>query len=585
MRVGLTAIVCFGLVFSGLAAAAAPAVPSKVSDFQLRDHRGKVYSLSDYAGKKAKVVVFLGTECPLVRLYSQYLNKLAESLADRDVALLGINSNCQDSLADVAEFIKLYGVEFPILKDIENKVADLFGAQRTPEVYLLDADNNIRYRGRIDDQYGVGYQRPKPTRQDLAVAIDELLAGKEVTVARTEAPGCIIGRVQREVRSREITYTKDVAKILNARCVECHRAGEIGPFPMTSYEEVAGWAETIREVVDQGRMPPWFADPHYGEFLDDPTLTEEEKSTIGQWVDNGAPEGDPGDLPAPPNFVEGWQMESTPDVVFKMSDAPFQVPAEGVLDYVYYEIDPKWTEDKWILGSEARAGNKSVVHHILVFCKRPGKWYPSGLPGELISAYAPGMKPTVAADGSMAALLPKGSKIILQIHYTPNGTPQEDLSYFGIKFADESKVKWEIKPGMAINLLFRIPPNDPNYRVPAMFVFPEDSLILGVNPHMHLRGKSFVYEALYPDGTRETIMNCPKYDFNWQIGYQYKRPIAVPKGTKLLCTAHFDNSAANLSNPDASRTVTFGEQTSDEMMIGWFYYAVKRGEEAVAQGN
>jgi hypothetical protein len=185
----------------------------------------------------------------------------------------------------------------------------------------------------------------------------------------------------------------------------------------------------------------------------------------------------------------------------------------------------------------------------------------------------------------MAALIPKGSKIIMQIHYTPNGTPQQDLSYFGIKFADPAKVKWEVKPGMAINFVFRIPPKDPNYRVPAMFVFAEDSILLGVNPHMHLRGKSFVYEALYPDGKRETIMNCPKFDFNWQIGYQYKEPLVVPKGTKLLCAAHFDNSPENLSNPDPNRTVTFGDQTSDEMMIGWFYYAVKRDNQVVAQGD
>lgn len=548
-----------------------------VADFRLHDYRGAEKSLSELMGPKGLAIVFVGTECPLVKLYSVRLNQLADELAAQGVPLVAINANSQDSLAEIGQFAKDYLIRFTILKDPDQKVADDFGAKRTPEVFLLDPTRAVRYSGRIDDQYGVGFQRPEPSRKDLAVAVEELVAGKEVSVARTNPPGCFIGRPREVEATGDVTYSSHVAAIFQQRCLECHRDGEIGPFALTSYDNAVAWSETIVEVIDQGRMPPWFADPKFGTFMHDPRLSDEEKESIRTWVANGCPRGVESQLTESTSYVDGWQMEGEPDVVFYMSDKPYKVPAEGTLDYVYYEIDPKWDEDRWVLGSEARAGNRSVVHHILVFVKRPGKFYPPGLPGELISAYAPGMKPTVGADDSMALLVPKGSKFIMQMHYTANGRPQEDLSYFGVKLAkDPSKIKWEIRPGMAINLFFQIPPMADNYRVPGLYVFNEDSLLLGVNPHMHMRGKSFTYEAVYPDGRKETLMSCPKYDFNWQLGYQYVEPLVMPKGTKLVCNGYFDNSDKNPSNPDPHRAVRFGEQTWDEMMIGWFYYAVKR---------
>jgi peroxiredoxin len=547
-----------------------------VRDFRLTEYRGSEFSLSELsAGKKAVVICFLGVDCPLVKRYSHRLSALAKRFGN-DVSFVGINSNQQDSLAEMGLFAKEYKVTFPMLRDPGNAVADEMDARRTPEVFVLDAKRTIRYRGRIDDQYEPGVMRPKATRDDLAIAIDEIVTGKEVSVASTPASGCFIGRVKKTPSTGEVTYASHVAAILQRRCMECHREGEIGPMELTSYDSAVAWSDTIAEVIDQGRMPPWFADPKHGRFLHDPTLSSEEKETIRAWVTAGCPEGDRSQAPANPTFTDGWLMQGKPDVVYHMSDKPFSVPAEGEIQYQYYTIDPGFTEDKWILGAEARPGNRSVVHHILVFCNRPGKFYPPGLPGELISAYAPGMQPTVCAQPNMALLIPKGSKIIMQLHYTANGRPQEDLSYFGLKFfPDPSKVEWELRPGMAINVLLRIPAFADNHRVPAMFKFGEDSLLLGVNPHMHMRGKSFVYEAVYPDGRRETIMNCPKYDFNWQLGYQYAEPLKMPKGTTLACTAHFDNSTNNPSNPDPSKVVTFGDQTWDEMMIGWFYYAVR----------
>ncbi len=546
----------------------------------LRDYRGAEFSLGEMAkDKKGIILAFVGTDCPLVKSYSPRLAALRDRFLPLGVDLVGVDPNVQDSLEEIAHYAKEYSLTFPILKDVDQKLADATGATRTPEVVLLDASLQVRYVGRVDDQFGVGTRKPAPVREDLIVAVQEMLDGKPISIAKTSSLGCLIGRNKKPAQDGAVTYHGDVASILQKRCVECHRSGEIGPMELTKYEDVVAWSDMLVEVVDIGRMPPWFADPKVGKFLHDPQLSSAEKKTIRDWVAGGCAEGSEpqNQVVQSASYLEGWQMGREPDRVYYMDTKPFKIPAEGELDYVYYTIDPGFTEDTWVTGSEARAGNREVVHHILIFCNRPGKWYPPGLPGELISAYAPGMKPTVGADDSMALLIPKGSKIIMQMHYTPNGRPQEDLSYFGLQIAkDPSRIKWEIRPGMAINVLFKIPANTDNYRVPGFFSFAEDAILLGVNPHMHMRGKTFVYEALYPDGRKETIMHCPKFDFNWQLGYQYEKPLNMPKGTKILCTATFDNSANNPSNPNPNVAVRFGEQTWDEMMIGWFYYAVPR---------
>jgi peroxiredoxin/mono/diheme cytochrome c family protein len=556
-------------------------VGRQIESFTLPDVHGRDQSLGALRGDGPLVVLFVGVECPLVSQYMPRIAELSAEYAKRGIRLAVVDANRQDSLAELTAFGQRHKLDVPILKDPSGEVARQFGATRTPEAFVVDTAGRVRYHGRIDDQYGVGFHRPQPTRRDLALALDDLLAGREVAVAETPALGCLIGQTRSAATlstketdaadaSGAVTYTKHIAPILQNRCVECHRTGEVAPFALTEYEEVAGWAETIREVVDAGRMPPWFASPKYGEFHNAGHMPDEEKKLIAAWVDAGAPQGDPRDLPAPRTFTDGWGMPE-PDQIIRMSDTPYHVPAEGVVDYQYYEVDPGWKEDKWISGSEARPGARSVVHHILVFIKRPNKTYLPLLPGELISAYAPGMKPTVVEANDSALLAPAGSKIVFQVHYTPNGTPQEDISYLGVKFADESQVKREVKAGMAINLSFRIPPNTDDYEVTASYKFRRDSLLIGVNPHMHLRGKTFRYEALYPDGKREILMDCPQFDFNWQLGYQYLEPKPMPKGTRILCTATYDNSSGNVSNPDPSRAVTFGEQTWDEMMIGWFF--------------
>ena len=461
----LALLTALTLANGAVAAAAdeAPPVGKKIDNFTARDFRGQEVSLEDFADSKIVVVAFVGTECPQAKLYASRLVELADAMKDRGVAFLAIDANQQDSVTDLAHYAQQYKIEFPLLKDAGNVIADQMGAVRTPEVFLLDADRVVRYWGRIDDQYGfqeggVAFQREQPERRDLAVAIEEVLAGKPVTLAVARSQGCHIGRVKQPVADSDVTYSKHIAKILNNNCVYCHREQQIAPFPLTSFEETVGWAEMIREVVNEQRMPPWHADPKYGHFSNNARLSDEDKSLINKWVDNGAPEGDPQDLPEPPQFATGWQIPE-PDEVLYMADEAYDVPATGTVEYQRFIVDPGWTEDKWIKAMECKPGNAAVVHHIIIYVV-PSGVTPTGQAGRLrsnwLGAFAPGFRPPVL-DDEVARYVQKGSKLLFEMHYTPNGAPQKDRSYVGFKFADPKKVKREVAVQNAGNFTFKIP--------------------------------------------------------------------------------------------------------------------------------
>ncbi len=566
------AIVCWAsLAHAGTPSDLAQGTPigKKVENFSLPDFHGKSHSLDDYQGKVV-VLAFLGTECPLAKSYAPRLRDLAAEFEKQGAAFIGIDANQQDSLTEIGAFARVSEIKFPMLKDNNNQVADRVGAIRTPEVFVLDRDRVVRYWGRIDDQFGQktgsGYAKPKLSERNLADALTEVLAGKPVSRPVVKADGCFIGRVSKTDPHGDVTYTKHVARIMQNRCVECHRNGEIAPFSLTSFDEVVGWAETIREVTSEGRMPPWFANPEHGHFSNDARLSKDEKQLINTWVDNGCPKGDAKDMPPAKHYVEGWQI-GQPDQVFYMRDKPFTVPAEGVVDYQFYTVDPGWTEDKWIQATESRPGNRAVVHHIIVFVqpKEGGDVFARGG----IGGYAPGTPPNVSPPGT-AIKVPANSRLVFQLHYTPNGTEQDDRSMIGVKFADPKTVKQAVRGALVGDMAFKIPPGDANYEVKAKHLFLKDTLLLNLTPHMHLRGKDFKYEAEYPDGTREVLLDVPNYDFNWQIRYMFTEPKLMPKGTRMYCTAHFNNSADNLANPDPKDTVTFGEQTWEEMMFGFY---------------
>lgn len=565
-----------------------PKLGQRVDEFTLQDYRGKEYSLSSDKDAKLVVVAFLGVECPLSKLYAPKLVKLAKDYEAQGVKVIGIDPNRQDAVTEMAAFANEHELNFPLLKDLNNKLADAMGAARVPQVFVLDGERAIRYSGRVDDQYGFdtgsGYAKPNVSRHDLTAALDELLAGKAVSEAQTPAVGCLIGRVRPVQENAEVTYSKHIAPIFQDRCVECHRPGQIGPFALQSYEDAVGWAEMIEEVVRDGRMPPWHPDPKFSHFANDISLSKDEKELIYRWVAAGAPEGNPQDLPPAKEFAGSWMMPGEPDAVFYMADEPVDVPAEGTVEYRYYIVDPGFKEDKWVQVAECMPGNRAVVHHIIVFLKPPagGKEQKSGKGaargsssfGQLCG-FAPGTRPIVLRPG-MAKLIPAGWELVFQMHYTPNGSPQKDRSAVGMKFVDADTVTHRVATSNAMNGMFVIPAGDPSYQVESTRTYNKEVQMLSVFPHMHLRGKDFHYELIYPDGRKETILNMPRYDFNWQTSYIFDEPLQLPAGTTLHCTAHFDNSADNAANPDPSKPVRWGDQTWEEMMIGWFDIAVPK---------
>jgi hypothetical protein len=394
-----------------------------------------------------------------------------------------------------------------------------------------------------------------------------------------------------------VTFTKDVAPILYARCVECHRPGEVAPMPLRTYKEVRPWAKAIREVVVERRMPPWLADPHYGEFANERRLSPPELHTIVAWVDGGAKEGDPKDLPPPPKFEEGWVI-GKPDAVFSLP-MEVSVPADGVVPYRYFAVPTNFTEDRWVQAAEVRIGNRGVVHHVIVTVLEPGG-APLPAAGEIgrprgeagtsrripvsgLVGTAPGMPPMILEPGQ-AKLVKAGSVLSFQMHYTPNGVAAGDRTSVGLIFA-RGPVEKRVLTGGAFGTNLAIPPGDSNYEVRSNYTFRQDSLILSFMPHMHVRGKDFEYKLVHPDGTSKLVLRVPRYDFNWQLEYVLKQPLAAPKGSRLECVAHFDNSAQNKFNPDPTRWVRWGDQTWEEMMIGWFDYILASKPAAAGSGN
>jgi hypothetical protein len=424
------------------------------------------------------------------------------------------------------------------------------------------------------------------------------------------------------------TFTADVAPIMYAKCVSCHRPGEVAPMSLITFKDVRPWAGSIREKVASRVMPPWHADRQYGTFRNEQSLSPAEIDTIVKWVNAGAPEGDPSRLPSLPKFADGWQI-GVPDMVFEMP-APYQVPASGEIAYQYFEVPTNFTEDRWMQAGEVRAGDRAHVHHIIVYVKEPAPIRrPNVLTNRAIaSAAAPAgapaadsttanataaraaavaaaaqrlaaQRPAAAAGAApvtrggdqmlvnwalgedapvfqagMAKRIPKGSSLVFQVHYTTNGKPGVDQSRVGLIFAKEPP-KREVRTGMIMNAQFAIPPGAASHPVEAEATFSEDVNVYSMHPHMHLRGKDMTYTATYPDGRTEIVLRVPKFDFGWQTEYWLAKPLALPKGSKLHVAAHYDNSAANRYNPDPAATVRWGDQTWEEMMIGFITYTVE----------
>jgi mono/diheme cytochrome c family protein len=501
--------------------------PSPLMPLQLSTIDGGQLSLPPSDAPRATVLCFLGTECPLARLYGPRLQALHKHYEERGVRFVGINSNQQDSLEEVKQYAAHLSLSFPLAKDYDHAAADRFRVERTPEVCLLDGTGQVIYRGRIDDQHHPGVTKPVPTRNDLQAAIDDLLAGRPVAVPQTTAVGCRIGRKPAAQAATNLTYCKDVSRILQQHCVECHRAGDIGPFALTDFDEVTGWGETLLEVIADGRMPPWHASEASVPFVNARAMPQADRDALAQWVHGGMPYGSPEDLPEPLPTRADWSLARQPDVVIPMRATPFKVPAEGVVEYQYFVADPHLTEDKWVVGAEVIPGARSVVHHVIVFIRPPDGVKLRGM--GWLTAYVPGQRLSMLPPG-MGRLIPAGSKLVFQMHYTPNGAEQQDLSQLGLVFGDDSEITEELFTLMAINQNFEIPPGAADHAVHATLDnLPPESRLLALAPHMHVRGKGCQVTARGGDGS-SVVLDVPHYDFNWQHVYALRDPRHRPPG-------------------------------------------------------
>jgi hypothetical protein len=380
------------------------------------------------------------------------------------------------------------------------------------------------------------------------------------------------------------TFSKDVAPILFEHCATCHRAGEIGPMPLLTYAQARPWAKAIRSEVARARMPPWHATQPHGIFLNDRRLSDHDRATLLAWVDGGAPQGDPKDLPAAPQLSDGWEI-GPPDVVLAMPKA-FQVPAWIAVPYQYIKIPTNFTEDKWVQSIEVRPGARAAVHHVLIVCRPPSEsptWnepfeqvFPDTsfvMPGrELITLAGPGISAMRYPAGS-AVKIKAGSVLSLQIHYRTTGEPVADITSVGMIFAKEPPRR-ELHHSAFVNAQFVLLPGESNKEVDAAIEFTQDVHIWALAPHTHLRGKSWGYRMVYPDGHSQVILSIPHYDPNWQTYYQFAAPVAAPKGARIEAVAHFDNSENNPSNPDPRVEVRWGEQSWEEMQFSGISYTV-----------
>jgi peroxiredoxin len=545
---------------------------------QLRDVRGGRRPLTGFAGHKAVVLAFLGADCPVSNLYLPGLVELEKQYRAKDVLFLAIYPNEPEDADQVASHAADRDVPFLVLKDYEQKLADAMGVTRTPAVVVLDGELKLKYRGRVDDQYGVAAKRPKASRADLAEALSELVAGKPVSVPETDADGCPLARNDKPVTRSGITFAKDVAPILQKRCESCHRDGQSAPFTLSSYDDAVKHAAAIKEVTYQRRMPPWHADTRFGHFTNDRHLSKAEIETLAAWVDGGKARGDLTDQAKPIQWTKGW-VHGQPDQVFEMTEE-FEVPATGVLPYKNWIIDPKFTEDKWVTVAEARPGAPEVVHHVVAYILREGTNNPISPDGNLgiLVGWAPGDLGLVCPPDT-ALRVPKGARLRLEVHYTPNGKVTKDRSSIGVKFADKPP-KYELLMNEFANMGFEIPPGAEHHKAEATFRIRADARLVSLTPHMHWRGKDYRYEVIYPDGKKETLLSVPRWDFNWQNQYRFAEPIKLPKGSRLHAVAHWDNSALNPLNPDPKQPIRFGLQTWDEMMVGFAAYVWERPETA-----
>ncbi|HEV3028330.1 MAG TPA: redoxin domain-containing protein, partial [Planctomycetota bacterium] len=555
--------------------------------FTLADLSGRTVTLSSLKGKKAVVLVFAGIECPRSTAAEARLGDLSRKYESPEVAFYVINSNWSETVEAISDHVRRIGFPLPVLKDPQNKVADLFKVDVQPTAVLLDGDLRIRYRGLIDDHKNEELVKHAYLRDGL----EAVLAGKVPQTAETRSVGCAIQRQGPKVASGAVTYSKDVARILNQNCVTCHRQGQVAPFSLETYEKAKAWSQELMNTTRQRSMPPWKPVTNHGLYYNERILSDDDVAILEQWHRGGAPEGDLGDAPAPPKFSDAWML-GKPDAVLK-AEGGYELKAKGRDEYRCYVIQNPFDEDKWVTGIEYRPGNPRAVHHIIGYLDMSGlsekkdaadplPGYrsdgsgPGILPSGSLAGWAPGNQPRQLPEGT-ARLLRKGERLVLETHYHKTGRVEVDGgAQVALYFAKEP-VKRQLHVHMIINPLVNIPAGAEDHKMTALWTVPQNVHALDVMPHMHLIGRTISVVATFPDGSAKDLVVIKDWDFNWQETYQFKEPMGLPRGTKVRVEAHYDNSPNNPNNPsNPPKAVRWGEQTTDEMCIAFVAFTIDR---------
>jgi peroxiredoxin len=540
-----------------------------VGNLSFKDIRYLPRSLDDFVHAKAFVLVFTDTSCPVARQYWPALKSLETEFRPQGAQFVALNVGALDTIQAMAAHAIQFGVEFPMVKDIDGSCAAALGVKRVPVVVVLDKDRRLRYRGRIDDQFRMSGARSKATRHDLKDALLAVLAGKTVDVPETAVDGCLLTRANEGNTSENFTYAENVAPILNKHCVECHRPNTTAPFSLATYKSASARADMIAEVVAEGRMPPWYASAEHGHFVNKRELSKSEQDTLVHWAASGAPMGDSAKLPKLDLSAFGdarWQIDK-PDLIVRtlLTD---KLPATGDVAYRYAILPYVFPEETWVDGVQILPDNPRVVHHcnLAFFTAKEGFKQ-----ANFITGTVPGGEAMRLEDG-VAFRIPKGAGLVLQIHFVTTGKEESCRLAVGFRYA-KGVVRKRLHHAYLVDNKFEIPPGAPAHPVKASRTLPCNAEGIGMFAHMHVRGKDITFLAHRPDGKTETLLVVPNYSFDWQMPYRWELgKMKFPKGTRLECIAHYDNSAFNPFNPDPTDTVREGPQTYHEMMNGFVFY-------------
>jgi hypothetical protein len=549
--------------------------------------------------------VFLSTECPVSNSYLQTLTDLRRSIDTEKVQWFGVVTDATVKRAEAAEHFEEFKLAIPVLFDPAGYLAAELKPTHVPEAFVLNASGSLVYRGAIDDTWGsVGRRRPTPSKHYLADAIAAVLQGKPIATAQTKPVGCLFESFSEGGDDSAVTFNRDIAPIIYSRCLNCHRDGQVAPFALESYEQVAKRADWIASVTEDRVMPPWIPHPGHKKFVGERWLTDRELSLLKRWAESGRARGDEADLPPRPEFAEGWRL-GKPDLVLKMPK-PFTVYANGPDLFQNFVIPVDIPSDRMVAAIEFHPGNKRVVHHSVLFLDSNGvaRKLDEATPEPGYSNFGgPGFAPTGALGGwsvgntprrlpnGMGRYLKRGSDLVMQIHYHPTGKQEVDQSEVGLYFINKPVEETLKEPAKLVGSIWManyemdIPAGESHYSRTTTYTLPKEVIMVGVVPHMHLLGKSMKVTATLPakEGAIEkTLIDIRNWNYNWQDEYYFQRPFKLPAGTKLTVDAVFDNSADNPMNPNSPpKRVTWGEETDDEMLFCFFLLSAEKTEDLI----